>query len=94
MQFSLSYLKDIRIEPRSIVGVVLILLIALFIGVLLASFGAYYFYSYEAVNGVPETSFQPKSFSTSEIRKVEELLELRSERATGTSTPSFLRAFR
>lgn len=87
-------MKEIRFSLHSIVAVGCILLIVLTVGILLAAFGAYYFYSYDAVTGESETAFEPNDFSTSEIRKVEELLELRSERFTGSSTPSFLRAFR
>lgn len=94
MHISFEKLKELRFSLHAIVAVGCILLILLTIGMLLAAFGVYYFYSYDAVTGEPETAFEPNDFSTSEIRKVEELLKLRSERFAGSSTPSFLRAFR
>lgn len=94
MQISFSKLKEIRFSLHAVVTVTCILLIVLAIGMFLAAFGVYYFYSHDAVTGEPETAFEPNDFSTSEIRKVEELLKLRSERFAGSSTPSFLRAFR
>lgn len=94
MQFSFETLKSVRVRVRTIVAVSSVLMAVLVAAVLISAFGAYYFYSYEAVNGEPVTSFQPNTFSATEIKKVGELLELRKERFVGSTSPAFLRAFR
>jgi hypothetical protein len=95
MQFSFQNLNAVKVDLNKVVVFVLIIFVFFFFLALVAAFGVYYFNTYQAVHGEPESVFQPKDFSSADLKKAIELLDLRAERfnAASTSLP-FVRAFR